>query len=149
MISLCNFACLLAQGPRFSDLGRNFRDGGAGLSTGNLIFAVTVVVGVTTSVWLLSRWLRIREERGFNNPRALFRELCQAHGLERTDRRLLKSLARAHRLDHPSRLFLEPDRFDVSARPGAETLAERARLESLRDRIFGCRLHRRPAGAGK
>jgi len=124
-----------------SDLGRNFRNG-AGLSTGNLVFGAVVVVGVVVSLLLLTRWRKVREERGFNNPRSLFRELCQAHNIDRKDRLLLKSLARSHNLNQPSRVFLEPDRFDLGTLSESKTVEERLKLEQLRDRIFGKRLTR-------
>ncbi|MEQ8786839.1 MAG: hypothetical protein RIC55_11095 [Pirellulaceae bacterium] len=132
-------AWLLAQRADFSDLGRNLRNG-AGLSPGNLLFGAVVIVGVVVALLLLTRWRKVRDERGFNSPRALFRELCQAHDIDRQDRRRLKALARSRNLDQPSRLFLEPDLFDFGAAAGEPTLIERAQLEQLRDRIFGKRL---------
>ncbi len=71
-----------------------------------------------------------------NNPWALFRSLCKAHGLRRSSRRMLKQLAHWQRLEHPSRLFVEPERFEtVNLSPTLQS--QTSAIHALRDRIFG------------
>ena len=48
---------------------------------------------------------------GYNEPRALFGELCRAHGLRWKQRRVLKQLAREHKLSNADEIFLRPDLF--------------------------------------
>jgi hypothetical protein len=132
-------AWLLAEGPTFDDLTWNFRNAGAGVTMPYVIFGLVVAVALVITLWIVSRWLRTREQRAYNSPRSLLKELCKAHGLSRQDRKLLKALARRHSLDQPSRLFLEPDRFEPAAGVG-DTTGQRSRLERLRDRLFGVRL---------
>jgi hypothetical protein len=133
-----HLALLLAEGPTFDDLTRNFRNGGAGITLPFVVFGLSVLAAVVIVLWVVSRWMKIREEQAYNSPRALLRELCRAHGLDRRDRRLLKSLARRQQLEHPSLLFLEPDRFEAGA--ASASAEERAKFERLRDRLFGMRL---------
>jgi hypothetical protein len=141
-------ALLLAEDVSFTDMGRNFRDGGAGLTPAYIAFGLAVLIGFVLSVWLVSRRMKYRDEHGYNSPRALLQELCRTHGLDRADRRALKALARRRRLDQPSRLFLEPDRFEIGEEV-AISGEERRRLERLRDRIFGRQLEvgRKPAAS--
>ncbi len=126
----------LAQSPRWQDLGSDFRGRNARFETSDLVYGVLIVVGAIVAVIVLKLILARQEGRqGVNSPRRLFRTLCKAHRLDRRSRGLLRQVARWQRLDHPSRLFLEPDRFEVSQ------LSERLRarsteLQTLRDRLF-------------
>lgn len=138
---------MFAQGVQFSDLGRRLRDGSGGLTIPNMVFILIVLVVAVGSLWLLSRFLKQRDGRGYNSPRKLFRELCKAHSLDRNDCRLLKRLARGHKLKQPSLLFLEPDRFDSG--PVKSDLAPlRAEFQRIRDSIFGRRLDEMTSSGG-
>jgi hypothetical protein len=82
--------------------------------------------------WLLTGSDRVRRH---NNPRALFRKLCRAHGLGFRDRRLLAQLARHHRLDHPARLFIESARFE-SAALSPRLCQHVERVSALKEMLF-------------
>ncbi len=119
----------------FRGLGSEFSGKRAKLGWGDagiMLSVVTVIVGL---VFLLSRYIGKGEHEKLNNPQSLFKELCKVHGLGFGERRTLAKLAKVHKLEHPARLFLEPERFDnVSEHP---QLAPQAGLiRELRQRLF-------------
>lgn len=65
----------------------------------------------------------------------LFEKLCKAHGLSRSDCRLLRELARHQKLDDPAQLFLEPERFAAACLP-MNLWGRTARMNEIRDRLF-------------
>ncbi len=98
-------------------MSNHFRGERARWGIDDYVVAALLVAAVAIAVWILSRQAALLERRRHtNSPRALFRQLCRAHGLKFGNRRLLWQLARYHRLEHPARLFVEPDRFEL-ARP--------------------------------
>ena len=71
-----------------------------------------------------------------NNPRTLFRELCRAHHLGASNRRLLMRLAVARGLASPAILFVNPKYFDTEDLP--EVFSEKSeQLIQLRRQLFG------------
>ena len=94
---------------------------------GGLIAAVCVAIAVAT---------RIHRQRRRKSHAALFRGLCQLHGLDRRARRLLKQLARHYQLAQPARLFCEPKWLDPTGlRSGLRQRA--SEVTALRNRLFG------------
>lgn len=80
---------------------------------------------------------RERSKREFetDSPPRLFGELCHAHRLPWSSRRLLKRLAAAHGVSPPSALFVEPAHFDTAKLPaGLENSA--AQVQRLREQLF-------------
>jgi hypothetical protein len=127
----------LAQSDPFNNMGRSFRGDEAHLQTSEALITLVFLACLILLVWLLSR-VRGRRERELrtNSPRGLFRELCQAHRLERRARWLLARLARHYRLQDPGALFLNP-RIWHAAEDDAAFAEERQELAELRDRLFG------------
>ncbi|MBN1912377.1 MAG: hypothetical protein JW818_21835 [Pirellulales bacterium] len=82
-------------------------------------------------------WLnRVTHKRRFDSHPGLFQGLCQAHGLGRNDRNLLKQLARQYQLTQPGLLFVNPDLYDPG-RIGQPLKAKQKELLALRDSLFG------------
>jgi len=102
---------LLGQG-RVSSLGDSFRNGGE-LNWWMMFYVGCVLAIGIAIVWLVARHLRRRDAGSYHNHRGLFRELCGAHRLRWSERRLLKKVARQQRVIVPARLFVEPERFDA------------------------------------
>jgi hypothetical protein len=71
-----------------------------------------------------------------NSAAQLFRELCRAHGLSHSHRRLLKRLATARRLTSPALVFVEPKHFDTTNLP-ASLLPSAKELQHLSAQLFG------------
>jgi len=101
----------------------------------DLVTGLLLLGACSLGIFLLSRFANQDRRRSFNRPRALFRELCKAHGLDFASRRLLARLARSQKLKHPARLFLEPARFEPP-NLSPELAAKAAELRALRDRLF-------------
>ena len=134
MNELLSSGIVLARMSWFENLSRQW-GGGNGRFGATHIVLLTLAVAALAAIAIGARRLRSNGERQYNNPRALFRALCRAHGLDRASRRLLDQLARQQRLADPARLFLEPERFEP-ANLGASLKSQQARFTSLRDRLF-------------
>ena len=118
------------------NMGHRFHGKEAQLGMDDLFIGLAILLAVITLAWILSRFARRQDIHvRSNSPRALFRELCAAHNLERQDRGLLKRLAKHHQLAHPAMLFLEAARFEPAAIP-AGMASQTARVEKLRERLF-------------
>jgi hypothetical protein len=108
-----------------------------GISTNLLaIFVIAVVVVIIAAVvW---RELKRRAARTFraDSSAKLFRELCAAHGIKRSSRRLLKQLAEARGVSDPATLFVEPRYFEAQSLP-RELKASAKELRLLDETLFG------------
>jgi hypothetical protein len=97
--------------------------------TGGLLLICIVLL-------LVGRYARRFEIlKSYDSPPELFRELCRAHGLNWSSRRLLKRLAAEWQMSSPAQLFVEPERFST-ARLGAEWHEKADELERLRRQLF-------------
>ena len=127
---------LLADQSRFMHMGRRFRHGGSNIDFSSLILLLVVCGLVAAAIWGLSRFLAYREKHGFTSQRGLFRELCRAHRLSWTSRRLLWQLASWHRLACPAEVFVNPRRFDTQRLTGP-LAARKDEISELRDLVYG------------
>ena len=100
---------------------------------------VLIVASVTLLVIVAIVWQTISRQRrrdfDYDRPQRLFADLCRAHRLSWSNRRLLKHLAAARGLKCPSTLFVEPEYFDATNVP--LTLKRSAvELRQLRHKLF-------------
>jgi hypothetical protein len=98
-----------------------------------ILAAVTLLVVMTISWQVISR--RRRNDFDYDRPPRLFADLCRAHKLNWSNRRLLKHLAAARGLKSPACLFVEPEHFDMTNVPAA-LKSSAADLRRLRHKIF-------------
>jgi len=126
---------ITAQVSRMESLGGGLRAKGEEGSAAAVLIAVAIGVALLALAWfLLARFTDIGRSR-INSPRKLFAELCAAHQLDKPSCKLLKQVTRWQRLEHPARIFLEPERFDeVNLSPNLR--ASQPQLETLRARLF-------------
>ena len=124
---------LLADRGQFQNLGARFRSAEV-VGTGQILLMVSVVLAVLFSGLMAVQLLRWKRQRDAHNPWALFRELCSAHHLKATDRRLLAQLAKGQKLQQPALLFVEPERFDTNR---LANQSDAKPLQLIRDRLFG------------
>jgi hypothetical protein len=111
-------------------LGRLFNSGAYEVL---ILAAVTLVVIVTITWQTLSK--RRHRDFEYDRPPRLFADLCKAHKLNRSNRRLLKQLAAARGLKLAATLFVEPEFFDMTNLPAAlQPLAKE--LRKLRHKLF-------------
>ena len=141
MTSLLGHSWIVAtSSSTWQQLGGGLRGRRAKVDASDMLTLATVIVCAAVGIWLLSRWMsRNDTTRTYNSPRALFRDLSKAHGLDFSSRRLLMRLSRWQRLAQPARLFLEPDRF-LAANVGPFLSSQQPRLDAIRDRVFGAEL---------
>ena len=128
---------LLAENESFSQIAGGRRNDGGWINPhlNDWLLPLSLVGCAGFAVWLGVR--RANRLRGWwrNHPSHLFGQLCRAHRLDWSQRRLLRRLANSHGLDHAVRLFLEPDRFHSAAsKPELEPF--RKQLDGLQRQLF-------------
>lgn len=120
----------------FEAMGRNFRGEYAQFHVSDLLSFLALVAVVGATAWFL--WRRLaREESGkpYYKPRRLFRELCDAHGLDTPERVLLRDLARAYGMEQPAQIFLQRERFRMEKLP-VEWRSRKTEIEALAAQLF-------------
>lgn len=92
---------------------------------------------VLALVLLLSHWASRRRQKEFwcDSPTQMFHELCRAHRLERTNRRLLQRLGTAREVENLAEIFVEPEMLDATTLPPALKPAT-TELRQLRQQLF-------------
>lgn len=126
---------LLAQVYR-EDLGRGFRGATSQLSWFDVVPYVVAVAMLIGGAKLWAYWKRRGDmSERCNDPHKLFRELCLAHKLDRTSRRLLLQLAEAGRFAQPAQVFVTPAAFEAARLP-ASLRGRTNEVNQLRERLF-------------
>jgi len=137
-----------AAWPLFAaDVGSLLRAAGklrlrGGMGWGGPAGLLAVAAVAAGLVWLISLWLKAREERNRNSPLRLLKELFAAHHFSRRERELLTRLAEHHHLLQPATLFVEPRLWEPDSLPALKGSAKASELTALRDRLFA-----RPMGS--
>jgi hypothetical protein len=137
MLETIQYVVLVAVDEDAFRVWGRFDHGKSSFGTGHLL----AIVGITAFLLLAAMVWRIlarRSARTFtsDNSTRLFRELCAAHGLKRSARRLLQHLATARGLSNTSLLFAEPQHFESKNLP-PQLKCSAAELRHLRDKLFG------------
>ena len=127
---------LLAQSEGFQHMSKRFQRGGAAFDWKEAAIAAMLILGPIVLILVLATVQRWRSQRRRHSPQALFAELCRAHGLDRSDRRVLRRVARRLQLPQPSLLFLDAQLLDGGG-ANAETGARQEDLTRIRQRLFG------------
>lgn len=127
---------LLAGGGRYVHMGRRFRRGGSDIDLADVMAAVSVIALVAALAWLATRVAKHRETLNASSPQRLFRELCHAHRLNWSNRKLMQAIAKAHELGNPAMLFVTPQCFALDSLPPSFR-SQRAHIEDLKDQLFG------------
>jgi len=98
---------------------------------------VAIFLGVVAVVITVVVQFRKRNDMSLacDDPHKLFRELSQAHELDRASQKLLRRLAEALQLTQPAEVFLQPAFFQADQIP-QELRGESAELQLLRERLF-------------
>jgi len=109
-----------------------FDHGRPAYDSGQLLTILTLAVLAVTIGLLL---VRMRSNFQTESKRGLFSELCRAHGLNGSSRRLLRRLAATRGLRDAATLFVEPRYFESNELPDALQKVQ-AELQHMRERIF-------------
>ena len=130
---------VLAEVDRFQAMRGGLRPGAAADYTSQIILVVVIAVVIAAVVFAV-RYFNARRSKSCYAPLGLFQELSRAHGLDRGQQRLLRALAEDLKLEHPSRLFLEPQLFDAVQQQSQyadwQTTEKRSHLDAIRIRLF-------------
>ncbi len=126
---------ILANRARWERLGDRFRTDRPAIEATDMIWlGVTALIAVLV-VYVLSRATSTaNQKRVIHSPRKLFRELSNAHGLDRSQRRLLETIARTQSLPMPAMIFIDPARLADQRLP--KELRSRQEIVTLRATLF-------------
>ena len=108
-----------------------------GMAVEEVFFHLAVISGAALVLWLGVSWvdrLRLHWSLNSQTPKALFRELCRAHRLSRTDRQFLAAIAELSPAAECCRVFIDRRVLDDFA--GANP-AEFDHCRRLAGRLFG------------
>lgn len=131
--TISGMPCLVLLAAReLADFGRRRESVEIGQVVGYLMVAAVLVALVCLSIYAATRFAHWRR---YHSHGALFGALCRLHGLDHSARRLLRRVARHHRLRHPARVFTEPNWLDPAALP-ASFRPDARRLLVLRNWLF-------------
>ncbi len=124
------------RGALLRDMGSGFRGDRPRVDATEVAMVIAATIAAVVAFWLLARFASFREGRGSsNNPKLLFRQLCQAHGLSRTQRSLLQQIGDRAEVAPPPAIFLRPELVDAALKdPQFEQF--RGDLAALRRRLF-------------
>lgn len=135
--AICSLPWLLAQRSRWERLGDSFSGEEAELSSQEILLLIAMAVCALLGLWLLRR---LAGEQSLlaarDRPKRLFRDLCRAHQLSRTERAALRQFGESHFPDDAARIFLAPELFEGRHLPPDGLLTEKW-LSAMRARLFG------------
>jgi hypothetical protein len=124
MTALAQLALLLGQQP--ASASERFP-----LAT--VAFA-TIVCAIC--LWALRRWAKAQPEETYCSPARLWRELCHAHQLSRSQIRLLKRIATREQLSVPCELFVERTHLERAAQ-SADFSRHSRQIAAITMQLFG------------
>ena len=109
---------LLAQYSRWKHMGDGFRRSRPRMDLSDLMpfFIVLAVIGIAIALGV-QIYKRYDYSKPCDDPLKLFRQLCAAHKLNFSSRRLLLQLATALQMPQPAALFVTPATFRRSELP--------------------------------
>lgn len=136
MLSFAQTLMLFADATKTRQVMQAFRSAKHDESMNNawlslMLVAAGLATVVAVYIFVRDSW----QKRMSLSPRGLFNELCRAHRLKWSQRRLLWRLAKSQNLPNPAALFLTPDCFTIG-RLTAEIRPHAEELHKLSERIF-------------
>lgn len=124
----------LAQSARAERFVNAFKQGNANIPWEQMVLPTVIVILCAVGFFAVRLLLTARRRTPIASDRALFRELCRAHQLDRAATRALSQLVRRAELASSASIFVRPELFGDCA------LAADARhavaLKRLAERLF-------------
>ena len=127
---------LLAQYSKWQRLGDGLHRSKPRAELSDLL-PIVIIMGIIALAIAVGVQLYKRHDysKPCDDPRKLFRQLCSAHKLNFSSRRLLLQLASALEMQHPATVFVTPSAFRVSELP-PKLQAQQAALQALAKKLF-------------
>ncbi len=127
---------LLAQYSRWKRLGDGLHRSRPRMDLSDLLpfFIVLAVIGIAIAVGV-QIYKRRDYSKPCDDPQKLFRQICAAHKLNFSSRRLLLQLATALQMPQPAALFVTPAAFHSSELP-PQLQGEEKRISELAHQLF-------------
>ena len=125
---------LLANSGEVSEAFRRYSRRSHSLRDNWLLIAI--VIGIPLFWWGIHLWDKRRKKisLGGADSKSLFAELCQAHGLNWSERSLITRAAQAKRIEHPAAVFIDPSILGSFA---SSQSPEAAEYGNLAGKLFG------------
>ncbi|MDC0317640.1 hypothetical protein OAM37_03835 [bacterium] len=125
---LFSIQCLLAE-TRLSDLSLAYQEKTESQSISGVWFLLIpfIVVGLA----MLCYKIADRAPMAINTPNLIMHELCRAHGLSGSGRRMLEQIADEAQLEQPATLFLGPQHFEAAVKKAGLTIKYDKRHQTL------------------
>jgi len=129
-------ATLLAQFSRWERLGDGLHRSRGRMDLSDAlpyVIGIAILAAIVTAVVMYVK--RNDLSKGGYNPQKLFRELSQAHGLDRGSRKVLRQLGETFGFTQPAEVFVTPAAFDPEQLPD-ELRSKEAKIRELHERLF-------------
>ena len=125
---LLSIQCLLAE-TRLSDLSLAYQEKTVSQNISGVWFLLIpfLVVGIAMLFYKIAD----RTPMAINTPNLLMHELCRAHGLSGSGRRMLEQIADEAQLEQPATLFLGPQHFEAAVKKAGLTIKYDKRHQTL------------------
>lgn len=124
---------LLANMDAWKNMGDRFSGDHLTLQTEDVV-GFGVIIFLFAAGYFVLQWFAMRQKNGQkHSPKELFRELCEAHGLERQERKLLIRIADELELSDRTGLFIRPDLYERA--PVLEAIGKEP-CQQMKSRLF-------------
>ena len=131
---VCPMGDLFASTVEISNsVNRWFRRSSSMSENGIWILIFIAIVLLWMGLYFWDRWRKPRHGPGMDRE-GLFAQLCDLHNLSKSDRQLLRTVAKTQRIDQPALAFVNPSLLLKFAK---STPRDAAQVRHLADRLFG------------
>ena len=122
---------------RWKSFGSGFRNKSSGFGLAEVIIGILVLAGVITLFLAIIKALQKRDNSiPFRDDRKLFKELCIAHGFDKSDQQIIMIIGNLYRLKSVNKLFVEPHLWNRLKLP-PELKKHLPRVKRLQNQLFG------------
>ena len=127
---------LFAQFSRWERLGDGLHRSRGRVNFSDMLPYLIGIAIVATIIAVVVTLIRRNDlSKGGYDPQKLFRELCRAHGLDHSSRRLLRQISETFGFTQPAEVFVTPAAFEPEQLP-QELQTKQAKIRELRERLF-------------
>lgn len=119
---------LLAE-TRISDLSQAYQQRVESPNISGIWFLL--IPFLVVAVAMICYKIADRVPLAINTPNLIMQELCRAHGLSGSGRRMLEKIADGAQLEQPATMFLGPQHFEAAVKQAAQNIKYDRRHQTL------------------